>query len=201
MALLSKSIEDAFKANKAAAASGGGGNYLNAKDLNEENTVISFVGDEEQVLIRHIVWGTNRKPLKFTSPPKKEEIKERAEEEGVTLAGGEKSSALYAFTVWNYNEDRIQVFEFSQKGLANPIMEFLTDEEGKKTPHLFDLKLKAIRGKEQTDVTYVVLPVPGKRMKDKVNKEIDAAFSEVLEAGYDINALIDGGNPFSPDYN
>ena len=78
-------------------------------------------------------------------------------------------------------------------------MEFLTDEEGKKTPHLFDLKLKAIRGKERTDVTYVVLPVPGKRMKDKVNKEIDAAFSEALEAGYDINALTDGGNPFSPD--
>ena len=199
MALLSKSIEDAFKASKAAAASGGGGNYLNAKDLNDENTVITFVGDEEQVLIRHIVWSSDGKPLKFTSPPTRDEIKERAEEVGAVLDGKEKANALYAFTVWNYNEDRIQVFEFSQKGIANPIMEFLTDEEGKKTPHLFDLKLKAIRGKEQTDVTYIVLPVPGKRMKDKVNKEITAAFDEVLEAGYDINALTDGGNPFSPD--
>ena len=199
MALLSKSIEDAFKASKAAAASGGGGNYLNAKDLNDENTVITFVGDEEQVLIRHIVWSSDGKPLKFTSPPTRDEIKERAEEVGAVLDGKEKANALYAFTVWNYNEDRIQVFEFSQKGIANPIMEFLTDEEGKKTPHLFDLKLKAIRGKERTDVTYIVLPVPGKRMKDKVNKEIDAAFSEALEAGYDINALTDGGNPFSPD--
>jgi len=199
MPLLSKSVEDAFKANKAAAASGGGGNYLNAKDLNEENTVISFVGDEEQVLIRHIVWSSDGKPLKFTELPTKAEIKERAEEVGAVLDGKEKANALYAFTVWNYNEERIQVFEFSQKGLANPIMEFLTDEEGKKTPHLFDLKLKAIRGKERTDVTYVVLPVPGKRMKDKVNKEIEAAFSEVLEASYDINALIEGGNPFSPD--
>ena len=199
MALLSKSIEDAFKANKAAAASGGGGNYLNAKDLNDENTVITFVGDEEQVLIRHIVWSSDGKPLKFASAPTRDEIKERAEEVGAVLDGKEKANPLYAFTVWNYNEDRIQVFEFSQKGIANPIMEFLTDEEGKKTPHLFDLKLKAIRGKERTDVTYVVLPVPGKRMKDKVNKEIDAAFSEALEAGYDINALTDGGNPFSPD--
>tara|TARA_R100000655_G_scaffold19431_1_gene40558 strand:+ start:2248 stop:2850 length:603 start_codon:yes stop_codon:yes gene_type:complete len=199
MALLSKSIEDAFKASKAAAASGGGGNYLNAKDLNDENTVISFVGDEEQVLIRHIVWSSDGKPLKFSAPPTRDEIKARAEEVGAILDGKEKANALYAFTVWNYNEERIQVFEFSQKGLANPIMEFLTDEEGKKTPHLFDLKLKAIRGKERTDVTYVVLPVPGKRMKDKVNKEIDTAFSEVLEAGYDINALIDNGNPFSPD--
>jgi len=199
MALLSKSIEDAFKASKAAAASGGGGNYLNAKDLNDENTVITFVGDEEQVLIRHIVWSSDGKPLKFTSPPTRDEIKERAEEVGAVLDGKEKANALYAFTVWNYNEDRIQVFEFSQKGIANPIMEFLTDEEGKKTPHLFDLKLKAIRGKERTDVTYIVLPVPGKRMKDKVNKEIAAAFDEVLEAGYDINALTDGGNPFSPD--
>ena len=142
MALLSKSIEDAFKASKAAAASGGGGNYLNAKDLNDENIVISFVGDEEHVLIRHIVWGTNRIPLKFTSLPTRDEIKERAEEEGAILDGKERSNPLYAFTVWNYNEDRVQVFEFSQKGLANPIMEFLTDEEGKKTPHLFDLKLR-----------------------------------------------------------
>ena len=199
MALLSKSIEDAFKASKAAAASGGGGNYLNAKDLNDENTVITFVGDEEQVLIRHIVWSSDGKPLKFTSPPTRDEIKERAEEVGAVLDGKEKANALYAFTVWNYNEDRIQVFEFSQKGIANPIMEFLTDEEGKKTPHLFDLTLKAIRGKERTDVTYIVLPVPGKRMKDKVNKEIASSFDEVLEAGYDINALTDGGNPFSPD--
>lgn len=199
MALLSKSIEEAFKASKAAAAKGGGGNYLNAKDLNEENTVITILGDFEQVLIRHIVWTEENKPLKFTEQPTKDEIKERAEEEGLTVRGKAVANQLCAFTIWNYNESRVQVFEFSQKGLVNPIMDFLTDDQGKETPHLFDLKLKAKRGKDPKDVSYTVLPVPGKRMKDKADKEIKAAFDEVLEAGYDINALIDNGDPFSPE--
>ena len=77
-------------------------------------------------------------------------------------------------------------------------MDFLTDEEGKETPHLFDLKLKCSRGADYKDTRYSVLPVPGKRMKEKVNKEIQAAFDEVIAAGFDINALVDNENPFSP---
>ena len=199
MALLSKSIEEAFKASKEAAASGGSSNYLNTKEINDESTVITLLGDEEHVLMRYIVWTDERKPMKFTERPSKEEIKERAEEEGLTIKGKAVANQLCAFTVWNYNESKVQVFEFSQKGIVNPIMDFLTDEEGKKTPHLFDLRLKAHRGKDDKDVTYSVLIVPGKRMKEKVNKEVAAAFDEVLEAGYDITALIDNGDPFSPE--
>ena len=198
MPLLSKSIEEAFKASQEKESSGGGDNYLNTSDLNEESTVITLLGDEEHVLSRHVVW-CDRKPMKFTSLPTKEEIKERAKELGLNLKGTEKANPLFAFTIWNYNLSKVQVFEFHQRGLVNPIMEFLTDEEGKETPHLFDLKLKCSRGADYTDTRYTVLPVPGKRMKEKVNKEVKAAFEEVLDANYDISALIDNGNPFSPD--
>ena len=197
MPLLSKSIEEAFKASKEKESSGGGDNYLNTADLNEENTVITLLGDEDQVLSRYVVWCDNQ-PMKFTSKPDKEDIAARAKEMGLVLKGTEKAQPLFAFTIWNYNLSTVQVFEFHQRGLVNPIMDFLTDEEGKETPHLFDLKLKCSRGADYKDTRYSVLPVPGKRMKEKVNKEIQAAFDEVIAAGFDINALVDNENPFSP---
>ena len=31
--------------------------------------------------------------------------------------------AFYAFAVWNYDDERVQVFQFHQTGIAAPIIE------------------------------------------------------------------------------
>ena len=59
----------------------------------------------------------------------REDLKERASEEGVDLTGDEKPKGFYAFFVWNYDEECVQVFQFSQQGLIDPIISNLSDEE------------------------------------------------------------------------
>ena len=45
------------------------------------------------------------------------------------LTGDEKPKGFYAFFIYNYEEEAVQVFQFSQAGLIDPIIANLSDEE------------------------------------------------------------------------
>ena len=111
--------------------SGGGGNYLNPSSIDKDQTVrITFLGNKS--LGGYECWVTKegkRFSMKFKTEPTREDLAERADEEGVELTGDEKPKGFYAFFIWNYEEEAVQVFQFSQAGLIDPIISNLSDDE------------------------------------------------------------------------
>ena len=49
------------------------------------------------------------------------------------------------------------------------------------------------------DKRYSVTPMPGKRRQPKIESQVDAAWQKV-EAGFDLKALLMGGDPFKPAF-
>ena len=192
MALLDSVLEvrDASKAS-------GGGNYLNPSQIEKDQTVrITILGTKS--LGGYECWVTKegkRFSMKFATEPTRDDLKERADEEGVELTGDEKPKGFYAFFVWNYEEECVQVFQFSQQGLIDPIISNLSDEEISQEPWAFDFKIST-NGLSGMDKRYNVACVPGKRRQEKVNKQIEAAWKEVQDAGADLSNLLVGADPF-----
>ena len=50
------------------------------------------------------------------------------------------------------------------------------------------------------DKRYTLIPLPGKRRNPKVEKQIDEAWQEVVQKGFDLKALLVGGDPFNPAF-
>ena len=204
MALLSKEAKQAFVDRQANAGSGAS-RYLKAKDIAEEGTIITFLGDEE-----HAITGFNafleKKDktgwVKINTPEQLSlsELKERAEEYGA-MEPTKKQSQFYAFTIYNYAEEAVQIFEFTQVGLITGICEFITDPEVEGKEEEYDFKLKRIKiGSGPKDIRYSAMPTAsGKRKQPVMKRKIDAAFQEVKDANFDIQELFNPeGNPFEP---
>ena len=192
MALLDSVLE--VKNNQ---KSGTGGNYLNPGSIDKDSQVrITILGT--QSLGGYECWVAKegkRFSMKFKTEPTRDDLKERADEEGVELTGDEKVKGFYCFWIWNYEEEAVQVFQFSQQGLIDPIISNLSDEEISQEPHAYDFKIST-NGLSGLDKRYNVACVPGKRRQEKINKEIAAAFQEVLKDGGDLSNLLVGADPF-----
>ena len=192
MALLDSVLEvrDASKST-------GGGNYLNPSSIDKDQTVrITILGTKS--LGGYECWVTKegkRFSMKFKTEPTRDDLATRADEEGVELTGDEKPKGFYAFFVYSYEEECVQVFQFSQQGLIDPIISNLSDEEISQEPWAFDFKIST-NGLSGMDKRYNVACVPGKRRQEKVNKQIEAAWKEVQDAGADLSNLLVGADPF-----
>ena len=177
--------------------SGTGGNYPNPGSIDKDSQIrITLLGSES--LGGYECWVAKegkRYSMKFKTEPTREDLKERADEEGVELTGEEKVKAFYAFWIWNYEEECVQVFQFSQQGLIDPIIANLSDEEISQEPHAYDFKLST-NGLSGLDKRYQVACVPGKRRQEKIDKQINAAFDEVMTQGADLTNLLVGADPF-----
>ncbi len=136
-------LDGALKVHKDKKPASGGG-YLNPSSIEAgETTRITILGN--QSLGGYECWVSDstgkRKSLKFASEPSREDLEERAREEGITLKGDEKPKAFYCFWIFNYEEEMVQIFQFSQQGLIDPIIAYLSDEEISQEPWAYDFKL------------------------------------------------------------
>lgn len=179
-----------------------GGNFLNPSSIDSDTaTRITLLGDKS--LTGYECWVTNadgkRQSLKFRTEPTREDLQERALEESITLKGDEKAKGFYVFWVWNYEAECVQVFQFSQAGLIDPIIANLSDEEIGQEPWAYDFKITT-NGQQGLDKRYNVACVPGKRRNEKVNKQIEAAFKEVIDNGGELSNLLVGADPFKPAF-
>ena len=195
MPLLSSSVKDAYNARKAKAT---GGAYLNPSSISEgEKVRITFLGEDS--LAGFEAWvssrdGSKRIPLRFGQDPTRSDLEERAADEGGVVDAETVAKPFYAFAVFNYDAEAVQVFQFSQQSLAGPIIDALSDEEVEAEPHLYDFVMRATG--TGRDKRYSVLPVPGRRRKADADKTVAAAWEAVLEKGFDLSVLLSGGDPF-----
>ena len=193
-----KNTYETAEASKGQASSGG--NYLNTADIQEkEPTRITILGS--QSVSGYVVWVSNsegkKRTLKFSKEPTRDDIQERANEEGMTIKGDEKPKPCYAFWVWNYAAEKVQCFQFEAKSLIDPIYQNLSDDEIGQEPHAYDFKLSH-NGLSNTDKRFIVNCVPGKRRQAAVNKQIEDEFDKLIESGAELSNILVGGDPFKP---
>jgi|SRR5208337_950542 len=97
---------------------------------------------------------------------------------------------FWAFVVWNYQEEKIQILQITQATIRNNIEALCKDEDWGE-PYFYDLKI--IRKGEGVDTEYMVNPLPHKPLNPKVIE----AFKE---NPCNLEALFDNNDPFSGEW-
>lgn len=70
----------------------------------------------------------------------------------------------------------------------------MSDEEIEAEPQSYDFVISATG--QGRDKRYSVAAMPGRRRKDNFEKQIAAEWSKVTEAGFDLQVMLAGGDPF-----
>jgi len=118
------------------------------------------------------------KPLRFTLDNKPAR----------SINPNKKVQYFWAMVIWNYNEEQIQLWSFTQATIRNPIESFSNDESWG-SPFGYDLKIiKTGSGKNSTE--YTVNPMPHR----EISPEIKELFNE---HPIHLEALYEGLDPFS----
>lgn len=107
--------------------------------------------------------------------------------------GKKAIKACSAFFVYHYEDEQVKLFSANQKTLLGDINRLTSDED---YADLSSWDLKITRTGKGTDTKYSAMMVPTKRSSKEVQKAIYEAWDEACQAGADLEALYDGGNPF-----
>lgn len=179
-------------------------NFLNPGKIADGGEVrFSFLGNDS--IGGKEVWvetPEKRVPLRFSDEPSLSDIEERAKEIGATVPADLRIQHFFAFAVWNYSEEAVQVFQFTQKSIGRDLDKYLSDEEISLEPQTFDFKLEKVRtGPNPKDVRYPLTALPGRRRKPDVAATVDAAWAKAVSAGFNLRALLTGGDPFNAPTN
>ncbi len=94
---------------------------------------------------------------------------------------------FWAFTVWNYEAERVQIMEITQKSVMTAI-KALIDSPKWGNPREYDLSITR-KGTTMNDTEYAVMPNP----KTELSAEIKAA---VEKRPVNLEALYDNSDPF-----
>lgn len=101
-----------------------------------------------------------------------------------------KVKHFWAMPVWDYEDGSLKVLEITQKGIMKAIKELASDKDWG-SPVSYDLVVTRDGDGMETD--YGVIPKPAK----PVAKEASDALQAACEAGFDLEALYVGGDPFT----
>ena len=95
---------------------------------------------------------------------------------------------FWAFVIYNYNEDKIQVMHVVQASIQKAIQALVTNDDWG-SPYTYDIKIK--REGEGKETSYNVIPCP--------HKPIDSAIiAEFHEKQCNLEALFTNEDPFAP---
>lgn len=118
----------------------------------------------------------DKKPIRFKMADKPER----------PIDPEKKIKHFWAFIVWNYNAQAIQVLEITQSGIQSSI-KALTQDDDWGAPYAYDIKI--IKSGDGIETEYKVNPSPHK----KNPSEIIEAFTK---KPCNLDALFAGGDPF-----
>ncbi len=123
---------------------------------------------------------------------KKKPVRVHKESEADMSKINEKNKLRYfwALPVWNNAAGAVQVLEITQKTIMKEIQNLSHDEDWG-DPKGYDIVVQ--KSGEGMDTEYSVMPKPAK----EISAEAVRAWTEVLENGFDLDALFNNGNPFA----
>lgn len=196
-------FKDRTFTEKALAQNEGGGQYINPSKL-PDGEPLRFCILSEEPLTGYEVWfmKPDGKQTKRITPeePDSELISEMEQKVGGDLVvydnGRRAVKPFTAFFVYDYEAQAVRLFAASQKSLIS-VIERLTSDEDYEDLNQWDMKVTRTKtGSKPTDVEYSAMMVPTRRANEKVGKEVITAWDAACTAGYDLEALYEGGNPF-----
>lgn len=134
-------------------------------------------------------WNLEGKPVRVKELPEHIPTDIQIDDEGQPV----KIKHFWAFPVWNYEDERVQVLELTQVTIQREITALVHNEDWGSPVLTYAITVS--REGERLDTVYTVTPSP---VKD-IPIEITNAWKEVKEKGFEIARLMIGGNPFSED--
>ena len=134
-------------------------------------------------IIGYKYWNTENKPVRLKEMPKFIPKDLRMDETGRPST----IKHFWAFVVYNYNENSIQILELTQSGIQGSIKN-LVDNNKWGNPKEYDIII--VKKGEKLNTEYSVLPNP----KAEIDKSILDTYNSM---NINLNALYDGGDPFN----
>lgn len=134
-------------------------------------------------------WNTAGKPVRLDHEPEETPADIRRNDEGKP----EKIKHFWAFPVWSFEDERVQILELTQTTIMREITALVKNEEWG-TP-VMAYPITVTREGKKLDTKYTVTPSPAKPVSEEVKK----AWEETQAKGFDLTRLFEGGNPFSDE--
>lgn len=147
------------------------GNYMKFEQGANKFRVMS------QPIMGWVYWTREKKPVRVRQQPK---------EIPANIRAGDKIKHFWAFAVWNYTANKIQILEITQASIQGPLTELVTNSDWG-PPQDYDVTIT--RKGEGLDSEYTVTPSPHKDVPQE-------ARSALRDARLNLEALFDGGEPF-----
>tara|TARA_R100000234_G_scaffold109942_1_gene82093 strand:+ start:21 stop:632 length:612 start_codon:yes stop_codon:yes gene_type:complete len=199
MPLISKRLRDS--------SSTGNSGYLKPSDIKDGDS-LRFSLLTEDALDYYMFWiqevsGTGRKPVRCVNDPSPEDIDsllEQAQERWgkeyqrpITKDGTGKEPIKMASSVpvYNFEKQCVQVLEWSQSTITQALDEISQMEDYRDCMTEIDLVIK--RTGQSKETRYSLNAVPRKK---GATASIELAWNETKEKGFDLERLLDGGDPF-----
>ena len=185
-------------------------NYLRYTKL-DQGKPANFALLEQDPLEYWLVWGTAKadgsmKPFRFLEQPSEADIEaEFGPEYGPCYnydpaigrsnpdKGVRKPSQCLCWPVYNWDAERVQVLEVSHISLARQFAKYGLNKKYSRNLLDWDFELSKIKADM---VKYELLIVP--RDEDEHDEdEMEKAWRAAEKAGFDLNRIVTGGDPFS----
>ena len=151
-------------------------NYFKFKDGANTFRVLS------SAIVGFEYWNTANKPVRSAEAFKTTPPDIRLDKDGNPT----KIKHFWCFTVWSYDDNRVQIMEITQASIREAI-KALVDNAKWGDPHNYDLTIT--RSGEGLDTSYQVMPNPHSELDPKIKEEYE---SRVIR----LEALFDGEDPF-----
>lgn len=151
--------------------------YLKLKDGENTFRVLS------SAIIGYEYWNTDNKPVRFKEAPRVIPSDIGLDKDG----NPKKVKHFWAFVVWNYDSESIQILEITQSTIQGQI-KAIVDNKKWGSPKDYDITIT--RTGEGFDTEYSVMPNPHSDLSPEVKE-----FYEVKNINLD--ALYEGKNPFT----
>ena len=94
--------------------------------------------------------------------------------------------------VWNYQDEKIQILEITQKGIQRELRNLAKDEDWGSPVDKYDIVIT--RQGEKLNTEYSVQPKPAKATDKKITEEL-------AKTSIDLEALFKGDDPFKSSGN
>jgi len=94
---------------------------------------------------------------------------------------------FWAFVIWNYGAERVQIYEITQKTIQTSI-KALIDNEKWGSPFGYDITITR-KGTTMNDTEYTVMPNPHTKIDSKIKEIVD-------KTNINLEALYIGDDPF-----
>lgn len=138
-----------------------------------------------------VAWNADNRPSRFKSEAEiPANFNWRLHKDGDHVGKKEFPKTFWAFPVWDYEVSEVRVWELTQAGLRDAFRALAANPEWG-SPLGYDVT--ATREGKGLNTKYALSPSP----KSAVPVDAATAWNECVAAGFDLNRLFDGGDPFS----